>query len=167
MNLVMEEFFDVVNQGDQVIGRAARGEVHGNPLLLHRVVHVLVFNSRGLLFLQKRGRSKSVQPGKWDTSVGGHVLAGEGWEEALLRETEEELGIVSSDHRFLYSYIHRNEYESELVRTYRLLWDGPIKLQESEIDEGCFWDCKNIAAGDPDLFTPNLREELARYARVS
>ena len=88
-----EEIFDLVDDDDRVIGRATRNEVHGNPKLLHRVVHVLVFDSLGRLYLQKRADDKDVQPGKWDTSVGGHVDAGEDRETAALRELSEELGI--------------------------------------------------------------------------
>ncbi|MCK5249813.1 MAG: NUDIX domain-containing protein, partial [Spirochaetaceae bacterium] len=72
----MNEIFDLVDDEDRVIGRAGRDEVHGNPALLHRVVHVLVFDGRGRIFLQKRAEDKDVQPGRWDTSVGGHVDAG-------------------------------------------------------------------------------------------
>ena len=81
-----EEIFTVVDKNDQPVGKATRSEVHGNPKLIHRVSHVLVFNSKGDLFLQKRGLNKDVQPGMWDTSVGGHVDFGEDYKTAALRE---------------------------------------------------------------------------------
>ncbi|HIJ60603.1 MAG TPA: NUDIX domain-containing protein, partial [Nitrospirae bacterium] len=72
-----EEFLEIVDADGNTIGTALRSDVHGNPALLHKVVHVLVFNKRGDLLLQKRSLSKDVAPGKWDTSVGGHVSPNE------------------------------------------------------------------------------------------
>ena len=162
-----EEVFDLVDEQDRIIGRAARHEVHGNPDLIHRVAHVLVFNSKGELFLQKRSRDKDVQPGKWDTSVGGHVDAGESYDEAALREMREELGISEVSVEFLYTYMHRNEYESEYVSTYRCLWDGEFSLHPDEIDEGRFWSLESILQNEADLFTPNFLDELERLEKFS
>ncbi len=163
------ELFDLVDENDQVIGRASRQDVHGNPALLHRVVHVLVFDSRGRIFLQKRADDKDVQPGKWDTSMGGHVDAGEDLETAARRELAEELGIPGSAHLTpLHKYRHSNDYESELVTTWITRWDGPFHLQKSEISEGRFWDLEEIdllsvSPENPGPFTPNFLEELRRW----
>lgn len=162
----MSEQFDVVNESDEVIGRAARDEVHGNPKLIHRVAHVLVFNSAGRLFLQRRAPDKDVQPDKWDTSVGGHVDAGETYADAAHREMREELGIERRTPEPLYRYLHRNAYESEMVATYRVVWDGPISVDPSEISEGRFWTLAEIDAADPSIFTPNFLDELARFRRL-
>ncbi len=163
LNHVSEEIFDIVDENDNVIGRASRNEVHGNPSLIHRVAHVLVFNSSGELFLQERSRTKDVQPGKWDTSVGGHVDAGESYEDAAFREMREELGIRDASVEFLYTYLHRNSYESEYVKTYRCIWNGFIQTDPEEIEEGRFWSLKSIKKADPGLFTPNFLDELERY----
>jgi len=154
------EIFDLVNKEDKVIGQATREEVHGNPALLHRVVHVLVFNREGSLYLQKRAMDKDVQPGKWDTSVGGHVNQGEDYFEAALREMKEELGINGASLEFMYRYTHSNSYESEMVSTFKCIWDGNIQIQESEIDEGQFWTEEDInnKLGD-GIFTPNFIDE--------
>ncbi len=87
------EWFDIVDENDRVICQAPRSVCHGDPSLIHRVAHVLVFNRRGQLLLQKRSRSKDIQPGRWDTSVGGHLDPGEDYLEAAYREMREELGI--------------------------------------------------------------------------
>ncbi len=151
---------------DRVIGRALRSEVHGNPEMIHRVVHVLVFNGSGELFLQKRSREKDLLPGKWDSSVGGHVNAGEGYDEAARREMKEELGIESVPLEFLYRYLHRNEYESEFVSTYRCHWDGPMILHPQEIDEGRYWPLEEVRESPRDLFTPNFMDELERLGKL-
>ncbi|MFW5743877.1 MAG: NUDIX hydrolase [Spirochaetota bacterium] len=157
------EVFDVVDEHDEVVGRARRDEVHGDPSLIHRVAHVLVFNAAGELFLQLRSPDKDVQPNRWDTSVGGHVDAGETYEDAARREMREELGIEGPSLERLYRYRHANDYESEMVTTYRVLWDGPIETDPTEISEGRFWTLAEIAAADRALFTPNFLDELARY----
>jgi isopentenyl-diphosphate delta-isomerase type 1 len=157
------EHFDLVDQSDKVIGMAHRDEVHGNPDLIHRVVHVLVFNEAGDLYLQKRVDSKVVQPGKWDTSVGGHVDAGEEYFSAARREMAEELGISEVPLRLLYRYLHRNDFESEMVTTYLVQWDGEITPDPSEISEGRFWRLEEIDRADTSIFTPNFREELERF----
>lgn len=158
----MSEVFDVVNEDDEVVGRARRDEVHGDPSLIHRVAHVLVFNSSGELFLQRRAADKDVQPDKWDTSVGGHVDAGERYETAARREMREELGLEGPPLERLYRYRHENDYESEMVTTYRVVWDGPVETDPAEISEGRFWTLASIDAADRTLFTPNFLDELAR-----
>ena len=158
-----EEIFDIVDTEGKVIGTAARSEVHGNPSLIHRSIHILVFNSAGKLFLQKRADNKDIQPGKWDTSVGGHVDSGEDVLDAAKREAREELSIELDNLEFLYSYIWRTEVETELVTSYRALHDDPITTDPAEISIGSFWSFedieKNIGSG---VFTPNFEHEFAQ-----
>ncbi len=156
---------DIVDEADLVIGTASRAEVHGDPSLIHRVAHVLVFNTDGSLYLQKRADSKEVQPGKWDTSVGGHVDSGEDYIEAAIREMHEEIGVSRVTPRRLYNYFHRNDYESELVTTFLVRWDGAISVDTEEISEGRFWNPDEIDAADPGIFTPNFLDELERYRK--
>ena len=80
------EYFPLVTDDGQVVGKASRTECHSGSFFLHPVVHLHVFNSNGELYLQKRAMDKDIQPGKWDTSVGGHVDFGEEITHALRRE---------------------------------------------------------------------------------
>src|ERR1700756_3847872 len=86
-----DEIFDVVNDRDEVIGQNTRSEVHRLGLR-HRAVHVLVFNRRGELFLQKRSLKKDTFPGTWDSSASGHLDSGEDYDACAVRELREELG---------------------------------------------------------------------------
>ena len=95
------------------IGKASRVECHSQTFLLHPVVHLHVFNSKGELLLQKRSANKDIQPNKWDTSVGGHVDYGEEIETALLRESAEELGISNFKPIFLFRYEFRSSVEAD------------------------------------------------------
>jgi isopentenyl-diphosphate delta-isomerase type 1 len=159
-----EELLEIVNEKGEVIRTAKRSEIHGNNQLLHRVVHLLVFNSKGEILLQKRSMTKDVAPGKWDTSVGGHVGVGETLEEALRREMEEELGISVKDTTFLYSYIHTNPYESELVYTFKCTYNGPFKHNKEEIDDLRFWSISELQeVVGKGILSDNFEEELQRY----
>lgn len=158
------ELLAVVNERGEIMRNLPRSEIHGNPSLMHRVVHVLVFNSKGELLLQKRSMNKDVAAGKWDTSVGGHVSSDESLDEAVRREMEEELGITSCELEFLYTYIHSNEYETELVYTYSCYYDGEINFQKDEIDEVRPWSMeeikRNIGNG---ILSDNFEHEIRTY----
>ncbi|TAN40954.1 MAG: NUDIX domain-containing protein [Nitrospirae bacterium] len=161
---MQDELLEIVDQNGNVIATAPRCEIHGNPALLHRVVHVLVFNDAGDLLLQKRSMKKDVAPGKWDTSVGGHMSPGEDLITAAMREMEEELGVVPDNTELLYSYIHSNVYESELVNTYSCVHNGPFSFNGDEIDEVRFWRLDDIrnAFGSGSL-SDNFEHEIKMY----
>jgi isopentenyl-diphosphate delta-isomerase type 1 len=156
-----DEILDLVDEEGRVVGQATRGDCHSDRALLHRAVHLFVFDRRGGIFLQKRSLAKRIQPGRWDTSVGGHVDHGESYETALRREAEEELGLTDVDAEMLHQYVWRSEVESELVRTYRCVHEGPFRLKADEIDEGRFFSSDELRAlvGTGQL-TPNLEHEL-------
>lgn len=161
-----EELLEIVNEKGEVIGILPRSKIHGNPSLIHRVVHVLVFNKKGELLLQKRSMNKDVAPGKWDTSVGGHVNPGEDLLEAAYREMKEELGITICEPSFLYTYIHSNPYEGELVHTYSCIYDGEISLNRDEIDEVRFWSLEEISRDiGKGIFSNNFEDEVSTYMR--
>ncbi len=111
------EVFDVVDEAGRSVGRAPRAWCHRMPSLLHRAAHVIVSDGADRIYLQKRSLAKDIQPGKWDTSVGGHVDAGEDHEAGARREMREELGL-SGELRFLYRYLWRTARETELVATF-------------------------------------------------
>lgn len=160
----LEELLEVVNEKGEVTQTLPRSVIHGDPSLMHRVTHVLVFNKDGALLLQKRSMNKDVAPGKWDTSVGGHISPGEALEEAARREMEEELGITSAGLKFLYSYIHSNQYETELVYTYSCIYEGAIKFNRDEIDDVRFWGADEIIANiGKGIFSDNFEDEFKMY----
>jgi isopentenyldiphosphate isomerase len=142
---------------------AKRSQCHGNPQLIHQSIHVLVFDRAGRLFLQKRSARKDVQPGKWDTSVGGHMQPGEKPEQAAVREMREELGIAPARLEFAYEYLWHSDIESELIRAFATLQEGPFQLDPVEIDEGRFWTFDDIKEGmSQDIFTPQFCNEFPR-----
>lgn len=158
-----EEYLPLVDETGNLIGMASRKECHSASFLLHPVVHLHILNSNGELYLQKRSLSKDIQPGKWDTAVGGHVDYGEKIEEALLREAGEELNIFDFTPVFMLRYKFVSEQEAELVHSYYTIYDGAITPDEQEISEACFWRMKDIYENiGKEIFTPNFEMEFQK-----
>jgi isopentenyldiphosphate isomerase len=131
-----EEIFDVVNERDEVIGRQSRGEVHRLGLM-HRAVHILVFNAAGQVFLQKRSMKKDRQPGLWDSSASGHVDSGEDYDACAVRELREEIGLqLSEAPPRLFKLAACAETDQEHVWVYRCQAEGPFALHPDEIERG-------------------------------
>lgn len=152
---VSQEMLDVVDDEDKVIGVRTRGDVHSLGLM-HRSVHILVFNSKGDLFLQKRSKNKDSNPGLWDSSAAGHLECGENYPDCAVRELTEELGIeVGTTLEPLFHLPASPHTGMEHCNVYRCTHDGPFQLQPEEIDEGR-WETsahmdKRVADKDPTL----------------
>ena len=159
-----DERFPLVDEEGRVIGSATRGECHNGSHLLHPVVHLHVFNSKGELYLQKRPEWKDIQPGKWDTAVGGHIDDGETPEDALTRDVGEELGITDFLPERVGKYVFDSPRERELVYVNRTVYDGPIHPSKEELDGGRFWSIAEIMdAIGKEILTPNFESEFLRF----
>lgn len=162
----LEEMFPLVDEEGNITGAASRGECHNGSKLLHPVVHLHVFNSRGELYLQRRPLWKDIQPGKWDTAVGGHVDLGESVEMALRREVREELGMTEFTPEALTHYVFESATERELVFVHRTTYDGPVTPSD-ELDGGRFWSLDEIRENmGKGIFTPNFESEIRRLGFV-
>ncbi len=158
------EMFEIINDAGEVIGIAPRRCCHGNPALRHRAAHVVVMASDGRVLLQKRSPHKDIQPGKWDSAVGGHLQPGEDFHAAACREMAEEIGVIAKAGQLavLFDMTIRNQLESEVARVFAITCDGPFQAPPDEIDELRFWSWADInAASGTGVFTPNLKKELA------
>lgn len=159
------ELFPIVDVNGNIVGSATRQECHSGKMLLHPVVHLHIFNSNGSVYLQKRSMSKDIQPGKWDTAVGGHVDLGESIYMALKREAKEELGIEIEKPRYLCSYPFRSSVEYELVNVFYLQVEDNFNpsLSPEEISDGRFWSRQEIEASiGKGVLTPNFEQEYQR-----
>jgi isopentenyldiphosphate isomerase len=143
----LEEPFDVVDEQDRVIGRAPRREVHARRLR-HRSIHVLVFNPKGQVFLQRRARTKDSCPGTWDSSCSGHLDAGEDYDTAAGRELHEEIGLVPAMPPVRWLRLEASERTGwEFAWVYRLRSEGPFTLNPAEIESGGWFAPAEVDAG--------------------
>ena len=152
-----EEIFDVVNEHDEVIGRETRSEVHRTGLK-HRAVHVLVFNARGHVFLQKRSMGKDTSPGLWDSSASGHLNCGEDYDACAVRELREEIGLnVNTCPTRLFKIEACPETGQEFVWLYECAGEGPFTLHPEEIEGGDWFSSDHVSrwiADRPGDFAP-------------
>ena len=159
-SFVNEEWLPLVDEEGRIVGKAPRSQCHRGEKLLHPVVHLHVMNKNKALFLQKRPMDKLVQPGKWDTAVGGHISFGEKLEESLKREAWEEIGLKDFSARLIKSYRWETKLEAELVYLFATYDFKNINIHSDEVEEGRFWTKnqidKNLGKG---IFTPNFEFE--------
>jgi isopentenyldiphosphate isomerase/intracellular septation protein A len=157
-----EEWLPLVNEEGEVTGKAPRSVIHNGSRLLHPVVHLHVITPQKTLLLQKRPMTKAIQPGKWDTAVGGHISEGESLETALKRETAEEIGLKEFSAKFLTKYHWEYEVENELVYVFvSHSWKG-VSVQSDEVDELRFWTRNEIERNlETGIFTPNMEHDFA------
>ena len=157
---VEEEWLPVVEESGRIIGKAHRSLCHNGEKILHPVVHLHVLNPAGHFYLQKRPMDKLIQPGKWDTAVGGHISFGEDLETALRREAFEEIGLENFSAKPLGNYRWDSEIESELVYYFVSYDYKKIRLHSQEVVEGRFWSPSLIENNlGQDIFTPNFEYE--------
>lgn len=172
------EMFPLIDEEGNVVGQATRRYCHGGSMALHAVVHLHILNHDGDLYLQKRSMKKDIQPGKWDTAVGGHIDFGEHVIEALVREAHEEIGLDISGFSVaegaypsasgqtilpLFHYVWQSKVEREMVNAFAICHEGPFSPDMDEVDEGRFWTQQQLAdALGTGVFTPQFEQELPK-----
>lgn len=159
--LANEEWVPLVNEQGKVTGQAPRSQVHNGSKLLHPVVHLHVLNKNGSILLQKRPVDKLIQPGKWDTAVGGHISAGETLEQALKKEVFEEIGLKGFSAKLQKVYKWESEVEAELIYLFTTYDYKGFRIQSDEVEELRFWTKKQVEKNLGDaIFTPNFEMEF-------
>jgi len=163
-----EEWLPLVDEEGKITGKAPRSVVHRNPDMLHPVVHLVVINKKRELYLQKRPMNRPSQPGKWDSSVTGHVSVNENIETALKRETEEEIGMTNFHAVPVCKYIIKTDNESQLSFLFYTKYDGEININPGEVDEGRFWKISELNATlGKGVFTPGFETDFAILKKSS
>ncbi len=158
---MQEEMLAEVDENGKIISRISRTQAHNGTKKLHPVIHVHIINKDGEVLLQKRSTKKQIQPGKWDTAVGGHISYGEQIEKALVRETFEELGLKNIKFNFITKYIWKSEIESELVFVFFAEHDHFKFKPNKEVDEVKFWNMAELAKNlNKNVLTQNFEVEF-------
>ena len=159
-NLSKEEWVPLVDEKGKVTGQAPRSQVHNGSKLLHPVVHLHVLNRNKTILLQKRPLTKQIQPGKWDTAVGGHISAGESLEMALNKEAFEEIGLTDFSAKLQMVYKWESEVEAELVYLFTTFDPTKFRVHSDEVEEARFWTKNQIEKQlGMNVFTPNFEHE--------
>lgn len=159
------ELVPLVNVEGEEVGCASRRDVHSGSKLLHPVVHLHLINDNGEIMLQKRSTDKKIQPGKWDTFVGGHVDFGESVMDALVRESFEEVGVDAGNAAFVVRYEFESDVERELINVYILksnISSDSVNYARDEIDDVAYFGREYIMQHKEE-FTPNFIYEFERY----
>jgi len=151
---------------DQVIGKATRQEIHQKKLI-HRSIHILVFNSNNQIFLQKRSNTKDENPGIWDTSSAGHVDTGETYDECAERELWEELRI-KEELKPLAKIRACTETYQEHVQVYFCKTNASITINRNEISEGKYFNwatLPNLIQSKSEIFTSSFKLILKKFSK--
>lgn len=155
------EHFPVVEPNGLVIGRSTREYCHGGAKPLHPVIHVHIIDRYSRIYLQKRSMKKDIQPGKWDTAVGGHVSYGESIVEAVYREAYEELRLIEFNPIHIETYQFESPVEKEMVSIFAAVGLYELTPDLDEVDEGRWWPVEAIDANiGKGVFTPNFESEF-------
>lgn len=158
-----DEIIAIVDENNQVVGAASRQQMRQQGLI-HRASYILVFNSNGHLFVQKRTRTKDIYPGYYDVAAGGVVLAGESYEQSAARELEEELGIREIPLISHFVFFHQSDNNQVWGAVFSCVYDGAMRLQAEEVESGAFYPPERIRALSADQpFTPDGIYVLNRY----
>lgn len=161
----MAEYLDVVDDSDNVVGRALKDEVY-NKRLPHRIVHIIIFDKKGRMLLQLRANSVNYCPGHWCSAVAGHVQSGESYEEAAIREFEEELGFKAD-----FKLFGKVEYISELgikkfITIFRIDdFEGLLQVNPEEVESAEYRSMEEIKRmrEQGEKIHPELLFFLERY----
>ena len=161
-----EEVVTIVDEKNNIIGSEPRSRMrtYGLP---HRATYILVFNSDGELFVQKRTPDKDVYPGFYDVAAGGVVKAGETYEKSASRELYEELGVADVELNYLFDFYHEDVGNRVWGRAYWCVYDGVVRLQAEEVESGRFYSIEKILMLiERQRFTPDGLYVLQRYLDV-
>lgn len=160
------EYFPVVEPSGLVIGRSTREYCHGGAKPLHPVIHIHIIDRFSRIYLQKRSMKKDIQPGKWDTAVGGHVSYGESVVEAVYREAFEELRLMEFNPIYIETYQFESSVEKEMVSVFAAVGAYDLTPDMDEVDEGRWWPIEEIDANiGKGVFTPNFESEFQMIRR--
>lgn len=155
------EWFPIVLPSGMVVGRSTREYCHGGSKPLHPVIHIHIIDRFSRIYLQKRSMRKDIQPGKWDTAVGGHVSYGESLIEAVYREASEELGFTEFNPIYLETYEFESSVEREMVNVFAAVGSYELHPDLDEVDEGRWWELADIDSNiGKGIFTPNFESEF-------
>ena len=160
----MDEMLPVVEPGGVVVAQSSRSYAHSGSKVLHPVVHLHIIDRNCDILLQKRSSAKSLYPGMWDISVGGHVSYGEAVEEALFRESSEEINLQDFNPIFVNNFVYETDKEKEFVCLFAAVGHFDVTPVSLEVDDARYWSLKDIKENlGKSVFTPTFEYEFSHF----
>lgn len=160
------EYLNVVDEENNIIGKAPRRDCHGNPDLIHQASAIFLINQQGDIYLTKRSMSKDMYPGAWCFSASGHVEAGDTYEDTAVKELYEELKVEGVRLEHISDFRKTTDSESEFIRLFCGIYDGNIEISLDEVAEGRYFSIEEIqsclASGEMEL-TPGTEHGLEEF----
>jgi isopentenyl-diphosphate delta-isomerase type 1 len=149
----MEEL-NIIDENDNVIGKDVRENIHKNGLL-HREIHVWIYNKNSEILFQRRAKDKDTYPDLLDASVGGHVEIDDDYLTTAVKELEEETGIKAEANDLIYiTKMRRSSVDEKtgmknntikMVYAYEFKGDAKdLKLEEGMATSLEFWKIDRI-----------------------
>ena len=161
--MARDEIVTIVDNHNNVVGSAPRSKMRAKGLP-HRATYILVFNTTGDLYVQKRTMTKDIYPGYYDVATGGVVLAGESYHVSAERELAEELGIQGVVLKRHFDFYHTDTNNRVWGRVYSCTYEGKIVLQEEEVESGDYYSIETIMKlNQEEPFTPDGMNVLKRF----
>lgn len=166
----MGEQLTFVDEDDHPIGIGDRKEAWANGYYT-RNIRVVIRDENGKFLSQKRSIKKESYPGLWTVAASGHVDAGEDWDEAALRETDEEIG-VSTPLKLLGHFSFEHDDKDKKIRQIVHLYEGILDsktqfvLDKNEVDDIKWYDLEELKVlmyQTPDKFTPSFKETVNMF----
>lgn len=161
-----DELFDIVNEEDKIIGQATRKEVHRKGYI-HRSVFFYLFDKQGKIFVSQRTANKEFYPEYWSIVFGGHLQAGETYENAVVREAKEEAGIEAEPVFITFFKKRLDEEDKENVKVYKLVTEQKPKLESNELKQGKFLTAEELGQKlKEDKFLPETDKLYQIFRRI-
>lgn len=171
------KILNVVNEKDEVVGEDTRENIHKNGLL-HREIHIWIFNDKGEVLLQRRSKTKDTYPGLLDASVGGHVEIGDDYETTAVKELAEETGLKADKKDLIFlEGLRRNSFDvktgmknNTIRKIYAYRYNGSsgeLKIEAGEATSLEFWPLEkisNLTEEEKKDFVPSISG--GEYSRV-
>jgi len=138
------EYLPLLDKAGNIIGKASRAQCHKDPKLIYPVARLYVYNLQGKILLQRRSLKSDIEPGKWDSSVAGHVRYGEEIEVAIRRESIEEINLQVQEMQFLEKRLFRAKTSTALMYVFATITDDVPRANKNEVEEIGFFSIAEI-----------------------
>lgn len=155
------EWVDIVNEDNDVVAQASRGQMRAERLR-HRATYIVVHDGMGNILVQRRTETKDFMPGMLDATAGGVVQSGEVMLDSARREAEEELGIAGVPFAEHGQFYFENEHCRVWGGLFSCVSHGPFALQAEEVSDVCWLTPEDITARC-DEFTPDSLKALSLW----